>query len=123
MEYKLGKYQNLNQETRWATMEEVERSSTHINLYDDTYPGAGIPIISDGHEAYVDSKDTHTLIFGATGSKKTRLFCMPTINFFIKAGESFVATDPKGELYDRTAGLAVGQERIREADPQAVRKR
>ncbi|MBR2868301.1 MAG: type IV secretory system conjugative DNA transfer family protein [Clostridia bacterium] len=106
MEYKLGKYQNLNQETRWATMEEIERSSTHINLYNDKYPGAGIPIISDGHEAYVDSKDTHTLIFGATGSKKTRLFCMPTINFFIKAGESFVATDPKGELYDRTAGLA-----------------
>lgn len=58
MEYRYGKYQNINQETRWATEDEIKRSSTHINLYDDTYPGAGIPIMSDGHEAYVDSADT-----------------------------------------------------------------
>ena len=106
MEYKFGKYQSLNQETRWASAEEIKRSSTYINLSADKYPTAGIPIISDGYEAYVDGEDTHTLIFGSTGSKKTRLFCMPVINFFIKAGESFIATDPKGELYSRTAGLA-----------------
>ncbi len=106
MEYKLGKYQNINQETRWATTEEIKRSSTYINLHDDTYPGAGIPLMSNGHEAYVDNLDTHTLIFGATGSKKTRLFCMPILNYFVKAGESFVATDPKGELYARTSGIA-----------------
>ncbi len=106
MEYKLGKYQNVNQETRWATIDEVKRSSTYINLHSDVYPGAGIPVMSDGHEAYVDNTDTHTLIFGSTGSKKTRLFCMPILNFFVKAGESFVATDPKGELYARTAGIA-----------------
>ncbi len=106
MEYKLGKYQNVNQETRWATVDEIKRSSTYIDLENDIYPGAGIPIMSDGHEAYVDSSDTHSLIFGATGSKKTRLFCMPMLNYFVKAGESFVATDPKGELYARTAGIA-----------------
>lgn len=106
MEYKLGKYQNVNQETRWATTEEIKRASTYINLNADKYPAAGIPLMSDGNEAYVDSSDTHTLIFGATGSKKTRLFCMPILNYFVKAGESFVATDPKGELYDRTSGIA-----------------
>ncbi|MBQ3005670.1 MAG: type IV secretory system conjugative DNA transfer family protein, partial [Clostridia bacterium] len=106
MDYRLGKYQNVNQETRWATPEEIRRSTTYINLHDDVYPPSGIPIKSDGHEAYVDSQDTHTLVFGATGSKKTRLFCMPTLNFFIKSGESFVATDPKGELFARTSGMA-----------------
>ncbi len=106
MEYKLGKYQNINQETRWATMDEIKRSSTYVDLSADVYPGAGLPVISDGHEAYVDSSDTHSLIFGATGSKKTRLFCMPMLNYFIKAGESFIVTDPKGELYARTAGMA-----------------
>lgn len=106
MEYKLGKYQNINQETRWATVEEIKRSSTYINLHSEDYPTAGIPIMADGHEAYVDGADTHTLIFGATGSKKTRLFCMPILNYFVKAGESFIATDPKGELYARTSGLA-----------------
>lgn len=106
MEYRLGKYQNINQETRWATIEEIKCATTHVNLHSDTYPGAGLPIMSDGHEAQVDSTDTHTLIFGSTGSKKTRLFCMPMLNFFIKAGESFVTTDPKGELYARTSGMA-----------------
>ncbi len=106
MEYKYGKYQNVNQETRWATMDEIKRSATYINLSDDRYPTAGIPILSDGHIAYVDGADTHTLIFGATGSKKTRLFCMPVLNYYIKAGESFVVTDPKGELYNRTSGMA-----------------
>ncbi len=106
MDYKLGKYRSINQETRWATMDEIKRSCTRINLYDEKYPGAGLPVMTDGHEAYVDSTDTHTLIFGATGSKKTRLFCMPMLNCFVKAGESFVVTDPKGELYERTAGVA-----------------
>lgn len=106
MDYKLGKYQQLNQETRWATIDEIKNSSTRIDLKSDKYPKAGIPLLSDGQVAYVDGEDTHTMIFGATGSKKTRLFCMPILNFFIKAGESFVATDPKGELYARTSGLA-----------------
>lgn len=106
MNYKLGPYQSVNQETRWATVDEIKRSTTHIDLKAAAYPTAGIPVISDSRNAFVDGSDSHTLIFGATGSKKTRLFCMPTLNYFIRAGESFVATDPKGELYDRTAGMA-----------------
>lgn len=103
--YKYGRYVNSNQETRWATTEEIQKAGTYVDLTQDTYPGAGLPLLSNGREAYVDSKDTHTLIFGSTGSKKTRLFCMPMLNIFAKAGESFVATDPKGELYAKTSGL------------------
>lgn len=103
--YKYGKYVNANQETRWASVEEIRRAGTHIRLSDDDYPVGGLPLLSDGEEAYVDGKDTHSLIFGATGSKKSRLFCMPLINIFAKAGESFIVTDPKGELYAKTSGL------------------
>lgn len=103
--YKYARYVNSNQETRWATTEEIKRAGTYIDLSADSYPVAGLPLLSNGKEAYVDGKDTHTLIFGATGSKKTRLFCMPMLNLFAKAGESFVATDPKGELYHKTSGL------------------
>ena len=106
MNLNFSRYQNVDQETRWATTEEIKHSATHIDLHADTYPTAGIPVMSDAHDAYVDGADTHTLIFGATGSKKTRLFCMPTLNFCIKAGESFIVTDPKGELYSRTSGMA-----------------
>ncbi len=102
--YKYIRY-NASQETRWATVEEIQESCSYINLEDEDYNAAGLPIISDGKEAYVDNSDTHSLIFGATGSKKTRLFCMPMINIMAKAGESFVVTDPKGELYAQTSGL------------------
>ncbi len=102
--YKYIRY-NASQETRWATVEEMRSSCSYINLSDEDYPAAGLPIMSDGKEAYVDNTDTHSLIFGATGSKKTRLFCMPMINMMAKAGESFIVTDPKGELYAQTSGL------------------
>ena len=72
---------------------------------DEDYSAAGLPLLSNGVDAYVDNEDTHSLIFGATGSKKTRLFCMPMLNMFAKAGESFIVSDPKGELYARTSGL------------------
>lgn len=103
--YKYNRYVNSNQETRWATVEEMQSAGSYINLSDADYPAAGLPLLSDGKEAYVDNKDTHSLIFGATGSKKTRLFCMPMINMFAKAGESFIVSDPKGELYAKTSGL------------------
>ncbi len=103
--YRYGRYINLNQETRWATTEEIQKAGSFIDLSSESYPAAGLPLLSNGRVAYVDSNDTHSLIFGATGSKKTRLFCMPMLNIFGKAGESFVATDPKGELYSKTSGL------------------
>ena len=103
--YKFGRYENTNQETRWATIDEMRNASSFVDLSSEDYPAAGIPLLSDSKTAYVDNKDTHTLIFGATGSKKTRLFCMPLINLFAKAGESFIVTDPKGELYAKTSGL------------------
>ena len=103
--YKYSQYINRNQETRWATMEEIQASSAYIDVSQPQCPVGGLPLISNGKDVYVDEKDTHTLIFGSTGSKKTRLFCMPMINIFAKAGESFVVTDPKGELYAKTSGL------------------
>lgn len=104
-DYKYGRYISRNQETRWATVDEIKNSGTYINVCDDDCPAGGLPLISNGKEIYVDAQDTHTLIFGATGSKKSRLFCMPMINIFAKSGESFVVTDPKGELYAKTSGL------------------
>ncbi|MCL2665785.1 MAG: type IV secretory system conjugative DNA transfer family protein [Defluviitaleaceae bacterium] len=105
--YKFGKYISNENDSRWADSEEIKkyRSVVKINLEADEYPGAGIPIISDGTTAYVDDSDTHTLIFGSTGSKKTRLFGMPLINILAMAGESFITTDPKGELFNKTSGL------------------
>ena len=103
--YKYSQYLRRNQETRWATVDEIKHSGTYIDVSQKTCPTGGLPLISNGKDVYVDGEDTHTLIFGSTGSKKTRLFCMPMLNIFAKAGESFVVTDPKGELYAKTSGL------------------
>ncbi len=108
-DYKYSSYLTDNQETRWATIDEIRGAGTYVDLSRDHCPVGGLPLISDGCRAYVDGKDTHTMIFGATGSKKTRLFCMPMINLFAKAGESFVVTDPKGELFAKTSGYVQAQ--------------
>ena len=80
------------------------RSKLHkINLSDEFYDIGGIVLSSDKENAYVDASDSHSIVFGATGSKKTRTLVMPTVNMLKRAGESFVVTDPKGEIYARTA--------------------
>ena len=96
----------------WADPEELKKISENpngiirkINVETEECEKAGIPIMSDGSVTYVDGSDTHSMIFGATGSKKTRLFAMPMLKIFALAGESFIATDPKGELFDKTSGF------------------
>ncbi len=109
--YKYDRYTASRQETRWATVSEIQesKSTVKLDISRGLYPGAGLPVLSDGTTIYADNSDTHSLIFGATGSKKTRLFCMPMLKMFAMAGESFIATDPKGELYDKTSGLVRAQ--------------
>lgn len=42
----------------------------------------------------------HVAVFGASGKGKSRAFARPYMLQGIKRGESFVITDPKGELYE-----------------------
>jgi len=110
--YKFGRYISKDDNSRWADSSEIKNAHTItcINIEaNDCLGGGGIPIISDGRNVYVDHSDTHTMIFGSTGSKKTRLFGMPLINILAMTGESFIATDPKGELYNRTSGLVAAK--------------
>ncbi|MBQ7955333.1 MAG: type IV secretory system conjugative DNA transfer family protein [Lachnospiraceae bacterium] len=90
--------------TRFMTQEELAKTLVEIDINEKTYPVGGIPMLVLDNKLYIDAQDSHTMIFGATGSKKTRMFAMPSIGIFARAGESFVVTDPKGELYDRTVG-------------------
>jgi len=93
--------------TRFLTQDELAKTLVEIDINETTYPVGGIPMLVMDDKLYIDAADSHTMIFGATGSKKTRMFAMPSIGIFARAGESFVVTDPKGELYDRTIGDVV----------------
>ena len=108
MQYLVDSLQNervLNGGVRWAREEEM-RQVTHEQTLSNpksVFKG-GLPVISDGDTVRVSAEDEHSLIIGSTGSKKTRLFCMPMLELFCRAGESVIVTDPKGELYNLMAG-------------------
>lgn len=87
-------------------------SSGEINISHDTHVivegnCGGVPLTAndDRNKVYVDQTDTHTLIVGPTGSKKTRLIAMPSVVILGNVGESMVISDPKAEIYRKTAGL------------------
>lgn len=67
----------------------------------------GVPLDYDPetNTAYADGSDAHTLLIGATGSKKSRLVVMPAVRILGDAGESMVVCDPKAEIYRRTSGF------------------
>ena len=90
--------------TCFMTQEEFAKQFVELDMKDAAYPVGGIPMLVNDNKIYVDASDSHTIIFGATGSKKTRMFVMPAIGILARAGESFVVTDTKGELFDRTLG-------------------
>lgn len=66
----------------------------------------GVPILYDAEtrRLYIDTSDTHSLVYGATGSLKTRTIVSPCIKVLGYAGESMIINDPKGELFSRHAG-------------------
>lgn len=70
--------------------------------YVDQY--GGIPVGTFNGNVLVDSSDSHSLIIGSTGSKKSRLVIMPTVKILADAGESMIISDPKAEIYERTSG-------------------
>lgn len=67
----------------------------------------GIPISWDDatDSVFCDSSDSHSLIIGPTGSKKSRLVAIPTVELLCSAKESMIISDPKSEIYERTAAL------------------
>lgn len=59
----------------------------------------------DMKNIYYNSDDTHTAVIGATRCGKTRCVVLQTIGLMALAGESIIATDPKGELYCYTSSF------------------
>jgi type IV secretion system protein VirD4 len=91
--------------SRQASRDEIIKSLYRIALDDKNPERGGLPLFADKEAVYVEDKDSHTLVIGSTGSKKTRLIGMPALRIYAMAGESFIATDPKAELYKKTYQL------------------
>lgn len=65
----------------------------------------GVPLMYDAYNKtlVVDAEDTHTIVYGSTGSLKSRSVVMPTMRVLGVAGESMIINDSKGELHSKLA--------------------
>lgn len=96
--------------TYWTPTTTVKQRLTKVDLDEPgTIEAGGIPLILDGTTAFVDTEDGHTLITASSGMKKTLATYLPAIRILAKAEENMVMTDPKGELFNRTAGFLRSQ--------------
>ena len=89
--------------SRWLTDKEMKKDLDKVDPTADTSDVAGIPLINNGKEIWVDSGEWHNLIIGSTASGKTESIVQPMVKTLAKAGESMIITDPKGEIYERNA--------------------
>ena len=87
--------------SRWAKASEIKKDAgvEKIIIKEQESKAAGIPLINDGKNMWVDNGDYHTLVIGATGSGKTKCLVDPQVQSLARKGESMILTDPKVELY------------------------
>ncbi len=93
--------------SRWAKAEEIKNSKgvERVPFVDKESKYGGVPLVYDKDAAYVDNGESHTLVLGATGSGKTAGIINPTMKMLMKAKESMIVSDPKGEIYEDNSGL------------------
>ena len=89
--------------SRWLTDKEMKKELKQVSPLSPTSDYAGIPLINNGKEMWVDDGEYHNLILGSTGSGKTEMLVQPMVKMLAKHGESMIITDPKGEIYERNA--------------------
>ena len=91
----------------WGTKKQIinEKDVEKVDPKADEIDAAGITLINDGKEIFVDNGETHNLIIGSTGSGKTETIVKPMVRLLARHGESMIITDPKGEIYKQSASL------------------
>ncbi|MCL2634091.1 MAG: type IV secretory system conjugative DNA transfer family protein [Oscillospiraceae bacterium] len=93
-----GQYTFPNNHSEFATDDYIFNTFNKVNLNAKTYDTSGIPLIIRNGKAAVVDDDSHTIIYGETGSKKTRSCIRPLITTVAGARQSMIVTDVKGEL-------------------------
>ena len=91
--------------SRWSKDKEIkeDKNVEHVTASEKHVEAAGIPLINNGKDIWVDNGDYHNLVIGSTGSGKTQTIVKPMVNLLAKKGESMIITDPKGEIYEYSA--------------------
>ena len=91
--------------SRWAKEKELQEELTRVEITQKNSKAAGVPIMLNNTEMWVDNGEYHSLVIGATGSGKTQTVILPMVHSLAKARESMIITDPKGEIYEKTSNM------------------
>ena len=89
----------------WAKKNDVKKQLVRIDPKAYRADAAGIAVINDGKELWVDNGEAHNIVVGSTGSGKTQIVVFPMVYSLAKHGESMIITDPKGEIYETTGKM------------------
>ena len=91
--------------SRWAKDKEIKEELDRVAIKQENADVAGVPLILNEEEMWVDNSEYHSLVIGATGSGKTQTVILPLVHSLAKAKESMIITDPKGEIYEKTSNM------------------
>lgn len=91
--------------SRWAKDKEIKEELERVEIKQVNSTSAGVPLILNDNEMWVDNSEYHSLVIGATGSGKTQTVILPQVHSLAKARESMIITDPKGEIYEKTSNM------------------
>lgn len=91
--------------SRWAKEKEIKEELEMVTIKGNSAKAAGVPLILNEEEMWVDNSEYHSLVIGATGSGKTQTVILPLVHSLAKAKESMIITDPKGEIYEKTSNM------------------
>ena len=91
--------------SRWAKDGEIKEELDCVSITQKNSKAAGVPLILNNKEMWVDNGEYHSLVIGATGSGKTQCLILPMVYCLAKAKESMIITDPKGEIYEKTSNM------------------
>ena len=92
---------------RFSKASEIKNAPKMVKvpIHEENSKAAGVVLINDGKNMWVDNGENHTLVIGATGSGKTTCLVDPLVYSLAKAKESMIITDPKGEIYKNHSNL------------------
>ena len=88
-----------NKYSKWTDIEEFKKSLLQLKDAKDVKTSS-LPLAYDDKSLFTNAREGHTFIIGATGSGKTQSISLPKIYLGELAGESFIISDDKGEIYD-----------------------
>ena len=89
----------------WATDKEMKQQLKVVNPMSEKSDHAGITLMNNGKQLWVDDGEFHSLVIGSTGSGKTEAVVFPLVRTLAKKDESMIITDPKGEIYEQTSEM------------------